>query len=82
MKEKLQLEQSMQEEQIRTDLHAHWQASAAGDANAEHDIHADDAICEYPQSGERSFDLCVFEKRISASRTAAAGSSFAHSSTI
>jgi hypothetical protein len=28
-------------------------ASAAGDANAEHDIYADDAICDYPQSGER-----------------------------
>jgi hypothetical protein len=28
----------MQEEQIRTTLDAHWQASAAGDANAEHDI--------------------------------------------
>ena len=30
-----------------------WQASAAGDANAEHHIYADDAICDYPQSGER-----------------------------
>jgi Protein of unknown function, DUF255 len=28
-------------------------ASAVGDANAEHDIYADDAICDYPQSGER-----------------------------
>ena len=28
-------------------------ASAAGDVNAEHDIYADDAICDYPQSGER-----------------------------
>ena len=28
-------------------------ASAAGDANAEHDIYDDDAICDYPQSGER-----------------------------
>jgi len=31
----------------------HWHASAAGDANAEHDIYDDDAICDYPQSGER-----------------------------
>ena len=31
-----QLEQSMQEEQIREALNAHWHASAAGDANAEH----------------------------------------------
>jgi hypothetical protein len=41
------------EEQIRDALHAHWRASAAGDANAEHDIYEDDAICDYPQSGER-----------------------------
>lgn len=34
-------------------LNAHWQASAAGDLEAEHDIYADDAICDYPQSGER-----------------------------
>jgi hypothetical protein len=46
-------EQSMQEEQIREALNTHWNASAAGDANAEHDIYADDAICDYPQSGER-----------------------------
>src|SRR5215813_13948545 len=43
----------MQEEQIRTVLNAHWQASASGDVNAEHDIYTDDAICDYPQSGER-----------------------------
>ena len=45
----------MQEEQIREALNAHWRASAAGDANAEHDIYDDDAICDYPQSGERIF---------------------------
>src|SRR6201746_653752 len=43
----------MQEEQIREALDAHWHASAAGDAQAEHDIYADDSICDYPQSGER-----------------------------
>ena len=43
----------MQEEQIREALNTHWHASAAGDANAEHDIYDDDAICDYPQSGER-----------------------------
>src|SRR4029077_12660677 len=53
MKAKPQLEQSMREEQIRTALNAHWHASAVGDANAEHDIYDDDAICDYPQSGER-----------------------------
>ncbi|WP_263380720.1 nuclear transport factor 2 family protein [Granulicella paludicola] len=43
----------MRDEEIRAALDAHWQASAAGDAEAEHDIYADDAICDYPQSGER-----------------------------
>jgi hypothetical protein len=28
-------------------------ASAVGDANAEHDIYDDDAICDHPQSGKR-----------------------------
>ena len=53
MKAKQHLEQSMQEEQIREALNTHWHASAVGDANAEHDIYDDDAICDYPQSGER-----------------------------
>ena len=44
---------TMDEEQIRGSLDAHWQASAAGHAEAEHDIYDDEAICEYPQSGER-----------------------------
>ena len=55
MKAKPHLEQSMQEEQIRTALIKHWHASAVGDANAEHDVYDADAICDYPQSGERIF---------------------------
>jgi hypothetical protein len=43
----------MQEAQLREALNAHWRASAAGDLDAEHAIYADDAICHYPQSGER-----------------------------
>jgi len=43
----------MEAEEIREALNTHWRASAAGDANAEHDIYDDDAICDYPQSGER-----------------------------
>jgi hypothetical protein len=46
-------ETSIQEEEIREALNRHWQASADGDANAEHDIYDDAAICDYPQSGER-----------------------------
>ena len=43
----------MQEDLIRDALDQHWAASASGDLDAEHDIYADDAVCEYPQSGER-----------------------------
>ena len=43
----------MDEERIREALNAHWRASADGDAIAEHDIYANDSICDYPQSGER-----------------------------
>jgi ketosteroid isomerase-like protein len=45
----------MGEERLRATLDAHWQASAEGDLEAEHAIYADDAVCEYPQSGERIF---------------------------
>jgi ketosteroid isomerase-like protein len=41
------------EMEMRTALDRHWAASAAGDLEAEHDIYYDDAICDYPQSGER-----------------------------
>ena len=41
------------EQQIRAALEQHWSASAAGDLDAEHDIYQDNAVCEYPQSGER-----------------------------
>jgi hypothetical protein len=44
---------SLEEAAIREMLNAHWQASAAGDLKAEHSIYAEDAICDYPQSGER-----------------------------
>jgi hypothetical protein len=45
--------QTMEQENIRESLNAHWQASAAGDLEAEHAIYDDDVICDYPQSGER-----------------------------
>jgi hypothetical protein len=48
-----QPDESVQDEEIRTALNSHWRASAAGDADAEHDIYEDDAVCDYPQSGER-----------------------------
>ena len=43
----------MPNDPILAALNLHWQASAAGDLATEHSIYADDAICDYPQSGER-----------------------------
>lgn len=39
--------------EIRAALLRPWGASDAGDFAAEHEIYEDDAILEYPQSGER-----------------------------
>jgi hypothetical protein len=38
---------------IRAAIEEHWRASDAGETEAEHAIYADDAILDYPQSGER-----------------------------
>lgn len=47
------MQEEKEDQQIREALNAHWHASAVGDLNAEHDIYDDNAICDYPQSGER-----------------------------
>jgi ketosteroid isomerase-like protein len=47
-------EQSMQEEQIRAALDQHWAASDANNFETEHGIYLEDAVLEYPQSGERT----------------------------
>ena len=39
--------------EIRADLDRHWAASDISDFEAEHQIYAEDAVLEYPQSGER-----------------------------
>src|SRR6202012_2375855 len=44
---------SMDENEIRQALNLHWAASDANDFDVEHDIYRDDAVLEYPQSGER-----------------------------
>ena len=43
----------MDENEIRAALNRHWAASDANDFETEHDIYRDDAVLEYPQSGER-----------------------------
>lgn len=37
----------------RAALQRHWDASDAGDFDAEHEIYRADAVLDYPQSGER-----------------------------
>ncbi|MDR3635944.1 MAG: nuclear transport factor 2 family protein [Isosphaeraceae bacterium] len=43
----------MDDREIRAALERHWEASRVGDQDAEHEIYNDDAVVEYPQSGER-----------------------------
>ena len=43
----------MEDREIRAALDCHWAASDANDFRSEHDIYREDAILEYPQSGER-----------------------------
>ena len=43
-----------QEQKIRAALAQHWAASDADDFETEHLIYHDDAVLDYPQSGERT----------------------------
>ena len=56
----------MDEKTIREALDRHWAASDANDFDVEHDIYREDAVLEYPQSGERIRG----RRNIQASRTA------------
>jgi len=43
----------MDDRAIRTALQRHWEASDASDFEREHEIYREDAVLDYPQSGER-----------------------------
>src|SRR5512141_523407 len=43
----------MDDQTVRAALERHWAASDANDFEAEHEIYREDAVLEYPQSGER-----------------------------
>ncbi|MGB9223858.1 nuclear transport factor 2 family protein [Mycobacterium sp.] len=43
----------MPDDEVRDALQRHWAASDANDFETEHEIYRDDAVLEYPQSGER-----------------------------
>ena len=42
------------DQEIRAALDQHWAASDANDFETEHRIYHEDAVLEYPQSGERT----------------------------
>src|SRR4030095_14598715 len=44
----------VRDEEIRAALDQHWAASDANDFETEHRIYHEDAVLEYPQSGERT----------------------------
>jgi hypothetical protein len=44
----------VRDQQIRAALDQHWAASDANDFEIEHVIYHEDAVLEYPQSGERT----------------------------
>ena len=56
----------MNDQEIKHALDRHWAASDADDFEEEHQIYRDDAVLEYPQSGERISG----RRNIQASRTA------------
>ena len=43
----------MKDEAVRRALERHWAASDASDFEVEHEIYREDAVLDYPQSGER-----------------------------
>jgi len=56
MKDQQQTQQSsvVRDQQIRAALDQHWAASDASDFETEHRIYLEDAVLDYPQSGERT----------------------------
>ena len=43
----------MSDDDVRAALQRHWEASDVNDFATEHQIYRDDAVLDYPQSGER-----------------------------
>ena len=52
--EKAGRDSGAREREIRAALDEHWAASDANDFETEHRIYREDAVLEYPQSGERT----------------------------
>lgn len=43
----------MDDDTVREAIELHWKASDESDFDAEHEIYHEDAVLDYPQSGER-----------------------------
>src|ERR1700723_812754 len=52
--QKTEQDSGVRDEEIRAALDQHWAASDANDFETEHLIYLEDAVLEYPQSGERT----------------------------
>jgi ketosteroid isomerase-like protein len=52
--QKKEQDSSARDREIRAALDQHWAASDASDFETEHLIYLEDAVLEYPQSGERT----------------------------
>ena len=52
--QKTHQDSSVRDQQIRAALDQHWAASDANDFVTEHLIYQEDAVLDYPQSGERT----------------------------
>ena len=53
----------VRDEEIRAALDQHWAASDANDFETEHCIYHEDAVLDYPQSGERTRGRCNIQKQ-------------------
>src|SRR6202453_3496290 len=51
------------DQEIRAVLDQHWAASDANDFETEHLIYHEDAVLDYPQSGERTRGRCNIQKQ-------------------
>src|SRR5271168_5569668 len=52
--QKTEQDSGARDRKIRTALNQHWAASDANDFETEHFIYREDAVLDYPQSGERT----------------------------
>jgi hypothetical protein len=71
----------MNDQEIRAALDRHWAASDANDFETEHAIYREDAVLEYPQSGERSRAPSSRAKSVSLCGESSAGVIFGSANT-